>query len=414
MKKRINFIILLILILLTFKVTPVSIISNNVSIVFIEIIILLLCSILVLISKKLYIDKIGIFLLVLLFSEVLSSIRLYLGFNLNPKLLFNYLLYFLSYTSIYSVIKIYNIDCKSILTKYRIVIFVNIIVSMIAYNNILIFSVFNVLFETDKTSFIGDSYNRFAGTFSNPNFLGIFYALYAGVTTFFILSEKKNLMFNIVSLLCAIYLINISGSRSALLTYLLSALTILFIIILDVFHRKRKLLYRRVSGFLIVIVIVIIVTFQLNYVDIINVRFFNTDDIFINYYARIEMIIDAFSVNNNLLGTGRLDTSTDNQFAKYFLESGVAVTFIFIAFLIAIFSDIIKKNKCNKLVTIIVFIAYLFNLLGAALFDVTQITTILFVLIVLSKSEFEENSHEGNNISRGKWNPIIPTYTNHK
>src|SRR5690606_14609641 len=122
----------------------------------------------------------------------------------------------LIFFTVKNIVEIFNIEIDRIIKTIHFFVLINIVISIMAFLNPSIFQIFNTFFETSKTSVIGNSYERFAGTFSNPNFLGFFYSICCSYFVYALFTAKTNKIFHLVLIISSLYLVNISGSRSAL------------------------------------------------------------------------------------------------------------------------------------------------------------------------------------------------------
>jgi len=105
----------------------------------------------------------------------------------------------------------------------------------------------------------------------------------------------------------------------------------------------------------------------------------------------VNTAIDLF-VDSPFWGVGPSQNSIDNQYAKYLMEVGIVFSSLFYFFMLYIFVSRIKfykeeKNVLDKEIyffTICASFALLFNMFGAAIFSVTQLTAIYFYLVGLN------------------------------
>lgn len=187
-----NFLIL-IFFLMVFKFTPRSFIGDQWANTITEIFIFLSLIVMGFVNMKFRynLNKVAWMLLTLIFLSQLLWIRLYFGFQIDVKEQFNWLLYFLLYVVIVNILKNNNLDKKRIFNCFSLIIILNIAISLLSYMNESLFNIFNVLFETSKTAIIGSTYQRFSGTFSNPNFFGVFFSVIGSFVIIKLLNEKK-------------------------------------------------------------------------------------------------------------------------------------------------------------------------------------------------------------------------------
>ncbi|OZQ71157.1 O-antigen ligase family protein [Paenibacillus odorifer] len=391
--------------LLVFKFNPRSYIGDQWANTLVELVIFISLIVVAVINKfsKIKVTKITVFLLTLTVVSQMLWIRIYFGNNIDYKEQFNLLLYLLFFVVIQNLIlQTQSINKSRILNKISIIIFMNIIISIAAYLNSNIFSVFNIFFETTKTAIRGNSYQRFSGTFSNPNFFGVFFAVIASCMLYNLISGTMKKIPALFFLLASLYLVNISGSRSGLITFICLGI----VTILISFLMNRKVRYDR-NGYVVVaifiiiflsIILLLITSFQgsISY-DNFNTRFFNYENIKENLMGRVNMTLDALSAftKNPILGVGNneMHSSIDNQYGKILMESGIIIFIIFIIFLFYLLISrfiLFKKeeNFAEKNIyfyTFIATIALMINMFGAALFSVTQLTTLYFFLLALNK-----------------------------
>lgn len=199
-----------------------------------------------------------------------------------------------------------------------------------------------------------------------------------------------------------IYLINISGSRSALISFVFLSVLVLFISFF--LNEKKSISLKNLSIFFLIIASVFLTSFLLTTnldtltFSNLNTRFFNYENIKVNFVGRINMTQGAldFFVKNPLMGVGPENdaySSIDNQYGKLLMESGVLV---FLLFLILLFYLLItrfrlfreEKDDLEKKVyffTFITTVALIINMFGAAIFSVTQLTSLYFFLLALNK-----------------------------
>ncbi|WP_341348339.1 O-antigen ligase family protein [Paenibacillus sp. FSL H3-0469] len=398
-----NFLIL-IFFLMVFKFTPRSFIGDQWANTITEIFIFLSLIVMGFVNMKFRynLNKVAWMLLTLIFLSQLLWIRLYFGFQIDVKEQFNWLLYFLLYVVIVNILKNNNLDKKRIFNCFSLIIILNIAISLLSYMNESLFNIFNVLFETSKTAIIGSTYQRFSGTFSNPNFFGVFFSVIGSFVIIKLLNEKKKKISHLLYLFVIIYLINISGSRSALISFVFLSVLVLFISFF--LNEKKSISLKNLSIFFLIIASVFLTSFLLTTnldtltFSNLNTRFFNYENIKVNFVGRINMTQGAldFFVKNPLMGVGPENdaySSIDNQYGKLLMESGVLV---FLLFLILLFYLLItrfrlfreEKDDLEKKVyffTFITTVALIINMFGAAIFSVTQLTSLYFFLLALNK-----------------------------
>lgn len=407
-KKIIENYIIFIFILLVFKITPISYLGVKWANTLIELVVILcLVSMWVInYNSKLILNKTAYMIISLFLILSFSSIRVFVGLEADVKGVFNVLLYALVYITILSFTKNYNLDKYRIIKYMYIVIGLNIALTIVAYINSNVFNVFNILFETSKSAPLGSSYKRFSGTFSNPNFFGIFYAVIGVSFLFSFLTKRRYWIVSILGFILSFYLINISGSRSGLLTFLI-LIFIMLSMVISMYSKKRKVRSKtifRLINLLLLVMIVLSLIQLLNYQEsqnskysideIINSRLLDGENAENNLIERFVMVRSAINTfwKNPFLGAGPSPNSIDNQFARILMESGI-IAFINLLLLVAylIFTRIANfSRKWNhaelelSFVTSIFIIALFINMFGAAMFSVTQIMSLYFFLQALN------------------------------
>jgi len=392
----------LVIILLIFKLTPLSTIGPILSSVFIEVIILISLFLVWIFDSngKIKIKKnfVTYLLLTLVIISFLSSVRIFWGNNINLKEIFNYILYFMIFNCVSIFITKYNFNRMKILNFILKIILFNIVVSLLAYFNENIFQIFNTFFETDKSGTFGSSYQRFAGTFSNPNFYGFFFAVFGnislGLSTFF--REKSyNYMYIIIFLLSG-YSVIISGSRSGLITFILLVLCN----IVGRFTLCKKISLKYLAALFLLLCFIYIIYFMIDSTDFqnlignLNTRFINIENILHNFGGRIAMINNGLDVfkENPIFGVGQTSISIDNQYTRTLMESGLVSFIPFLSLIISISVSnvrllIVETKYQTKVFPFVVFLfcfALIFNMFGAAIFSVSQLTAIFFFVLALN------------------------------
>lgn len=396
--KKMNIYLILVFSLLVFKITPISYIGNQWSNVFIEIIIMISIFLLWLLNQKMkfFFDRISIHLMFLNLLFIVSGLRVFWGYFFDFKEFFNIIFYTSLYVTTRSIIKIYNIDKNDLIRNLGNVVIINSITSIFAYTNKSFFRVFSILFQTKKSSVINSAYQRFAGTFSNPNFFGIFYSIIAIYYLFIFLKINNSKKYGIVFLVCLI-LVNASGSRSAVLTTILIGLILSIIIVCEFRLNKPKLL--KYSFFLFFVILFLFLVVHIDFTEFyesLNTRFFNIDNIKDNFNGRVHMVQMALVEfkKNLLFGVGTSIGSIDNQYAKVLMESGLIYFGLFIFFLInLLFLNLKNYFKSSELekknISFFLFlseVSMIFNMFGAAIFSVTQLMALFIIILAINEA----------------------------
>lgn len=406
--------------LLLFKLTPISYLGAQWGNTIIEIVVFI--SLLVILglnfNMKLIIDKISILLIALSLVFLFTESRIFWGYGLNVKETFNVILYTLLYLVISNLLFNYNLNKNRIVKQFYKLLLINIFISLIAYLSPPIFEFYNTLFETSKSTTIGSSYKRFSGTFYNPNFFGIFFAIIACSFFYYAMQKKGTNILYFLGAMASVYLVNISGSRSALLTLFILLIVVLFSLNYKIVFLKLKQLSIVYTIILFTATPLLIYQFFVRqnslskymYPDFnLNSRFLNKESILENYYGRLDMARNAsylFS-ESPIFGIGSSIESVDNQYAKILMETGLSGLTILAILLIAIlyiqvknfkFNDNIE-NKLIVLASILFTVAYLFNMFGAAVFSVTQLSSLYFLILGISNSYQEIENTKITNIA---------------
>lgn len=385
--------------LLLFKLTPISYLGAQWGNTIIEIFVFasLIAVLLINYKMKLNLDKISVILISLLLVFMFTELRVFFGYDSNFKEIFNMSLYSLIYITISSLFINYNLSRTRITKSVYKLLVLNIIISLIAFISPMIFEYFNVLFETTKSTTIGSSYKRFAGTFYNPNFFGIFFSIIACSFLYYAFQKKGVHIFLIVFSIICVYFVNISGSRSALITFVILLTVIAIKINYKVLFSKFKIFF---ILSLFICIPALIYRFLLkpnNTVEVnINSRFLNKDNILVNYQGRLDMVHNALELFNKspIYGIGSSIESVDNQYAKVLMETGmIAMILLLILFIVVFYSQMKNFRMYQKfeekiiiLTSILFTVAYMLNMFGAAMFSVTQITSIYFLILSISNN----------------------------
>ncbi|MDT0161599.1 O-antigen ligase family protein [Bacillus sp. AG4(2022)] len=411
--KLIQSFLIVIFTLLVFKITPISVLGTQWGYTLIEILITFFLILFWIFHSNLRIkiDFISVLLLILLFMSGIFGIRSLFGYQADFKMMFNLVLYLLIYLTTFNVIRRLEIDKKKILKSMYLILYFNIILSIVAYFNPSIFEIFNIVFETTKSATAGAYYQRFSGTFANPNFFGIFYAIIGICLLYlFITRDKKKIHF-LIGFILSFYLVNISGSRSGLLTFLFLLLVMVILILTNNFGKIKKtkfvlniILY---SGLIVITlssVLIISDTNNLNWAMIaesMNSRLLDSDSTKSNLMGRIEMASYAISrfTESPLIGVGPMTSSTDNQYARMLMESGVIFFGVFLLLILYILITRFRLCKNTRdgfereiyVFTILATFALVINMFGAAIFQVTQLTSLFFFLLALNKGLSKDN-----------------------
>lgn len=408
-KSVIHFLLGTIFFLLIFKITPNSYIGDQWGNVVTEVMVLIIILSFLIFSKKMFFPKNEIILLMsaIIFLSTIFSFRILFGFSSDIKEIFNLFLYLIIYIFFKNAFKLYDLNKDSLLRSFYIIIFINIILSISAYHFSFIFEIYNIIFQTTKSAVIGSDYQRFSGTFSNPNFFGIFYAITSTYLLFIFFSRNQKKIHVLITAMLSIYLVNISGSRSGMLTLIILCTVLFGIFILEFLKNKKNKSNTLLRGILLCVIIIPILTSSIYVIANSNIDFANSEIGFLNsritdlnsseanLMGRIQMAKIALEefTQNPFIGVGPIEGSTDNQYAKILMESGMIIFILFIIlfsyFLISNYKNYrefkTKTIKERYMLTLLITIAFLINMYGAALFSVTQLTSIYFIMLAFNE-----------------------------
>ena len=388
-----NVIIFFVIFLSLFKITPLSFLGPQYSSIFSEVLIIILL-VLYLILNKFYIlsnSIISRLFLILIIVSLLFNVRVFFGLNLNPKESFNYLYYFLIWVSFSHLRQ--SCKIKSTLIVFELLILINFSISILAYYNYDFFQLFSILFETTKTSTIGNPYDRFSGTFSNPNFLGFFSSFIALFSIIKLLNEFSFITFT--NLAFSLVLLNASGSRTSILL-MIGGLLIFFVIGFFGFHNNKFLritFFRLSSVFILLLIFLFFTSNFINFEDFVNQRSIDIDNAISSFFGRYDNL--SYWINSIsryfITGVGDFEGSLDNMFLRIAFESGFIVFLLFL-FLLFTFNKILVDLKSKKtsyhwnsyVINLIIMIFILLSSFSMATFQVTQLFSILLIIISIS------------------------------
>lgn len=294
-------------------------------------------------------------------------------------------------------------SCKSILTTalMSIAIFEYCIqeknISTVATEVILSAIVLCVfIFMNNFESIISLNFDRISRDFGDQNTIGLILVAGATLSLYEIIKAKKKIkVFFMATIVLFLFpFVLLSGSRGALLSYLIE----IFFILYFTFGKKRKLLFLTLA---VVVILLFILVIQLPLFSELKERLIlmittifdgNTGYLEMSTYSRLKMFEEALSLwaRNPIFGNGGSsfavlsgqDTWSHSTISDLLCCYGVIGLTIW---LFPIMQDILSKKEPNKVLTIMFAIGFL---LPALFHSVVYYDKITMIFYAIAKSEF--------------------------
>lgn len=381
-----------------FRPTPVNLLGSGLGLKFADFTTLILALIILMVLKKTIIPKnmSVTWLLMLLIIEITSLGYSMFIHEIIMEDLFEVMrpiLYFIIYVAIYNVA-----DYKVFYNKKIFKIF--LVFTVLSYAQLI--NLFNIkyymsyIYEVSKsrTMDTSESIWRIAGTFTNPNYFGFFLAFVCCYLFVFILF-KKNIFRNFIFLMISSLLLLYTGSRTALISELLSLAVIMLFYVISLITENKIGKFAKTSYFIILLML-IVVYFITPLIYEKFYRYSNIDNISLNFFLRYETWEKALFVwkKHPLIGHGPykiLMDSFDNNYVLILYRTGLLGLVTFCLFIWSNFRKSFKifKNikiielKMYGLVMIGIHVIMVVSMFAAVTYNFIQIGTIYILLIAI-------------------------------
>lgn len=390
-----NFYILSIITFLIWKPSPTAVIGESLGYKIGDLLLFLIVVCVFIITKKASIPNnfnfffLICFMLIEILSLFLSSLKLPIILD-DIFELFRPALYLLIYLLIYSLTNSEIFNEKNI-RRVRISLFLFFLISFFQLINFLgVKNVMSFFYELSKSRTLDTSETiwRLASTFTNPNYFAFFLSITFGFffSGFLMTSKNKEklvlLIFTSVSFIFVLF----TGSRTGLLTTVLSLVSIYFVYV----QRNYK---NKMGGTVFSIVIFIgITTISIIYFeDFFNKfeRFSNFENIKYNLYLRYEIWFDALNQwkENPLLGNGPYKYFMDTFDSNYVLVLyrygliGIVVFILFFAFNLT--KSLKHSSNIFSLGMVGLNIVFLVSMISAIPYNFIQLGAIYICLVAI-------------------------------
>jgi len=345
------FMFIILIVFLIFKPSPTKILGDSLGLKIGDLFLLVLVLCILFIDYKIVLPKnpTFIFLIGLLLIELIS---LFLGMVQHVVVLrdlfeiFRPFLYLLVYLAGYKIAKKVDFSVKSIKAlQYLLLIFI-IFCYFQLFNFLNINEYFQYLYQYSKNSSWGSYYVRIVGTFTNPNYFGVFLTWVNSILLASIILTKKNKIALWFYFFLITFLILCTGSRSSLVVFLLSIVSIIFSYNMDLVREKKY--FKSVANLIAFFVIFVIF---LNIFDNIIIKNFrrlsDVENMSRSFYARVDIWKSSLQLlkGTPLFGVGSYKSIIDifdNNYINILFKNGIiGVTF----FALFLGNNLIKSYK---------------------------------------------------------------------
>ena len=352
--KKINifyFMLIILIVFLIFKPSPTKILGDSLGLKIGDLFLLVLVLGILFIDYKIVLPKnpTFIFLIGLLLIELIS---LFLGMVQHVVTvrdlfeIFRPFLYLLVYLAGYKIAKKVDFSGKSVkAVKYLLLIFI-IFCYFQLFNFLNINEYFQYLYQYSKNRSWGSIYVRIVGTFTNPNYLGVFLTWVNSILLASIILTKKNKIALWFYFFLITFLILCTGSRSSLVVFLLSIFSIIFSYNMDLVREKKY--FKSITNLITFFVIFVIFFNIFNGVIIKNFRrLSDAENIFMSFYARVDIWKSSLQLlkGTPLFGVGSYKSIIDifdNNYINILFKNGILGVTFFVLFL---GNNLIKSYK---------------------------------------------------------------------